>query len=107
MLIPSNIVVGNWKMNTDVASGVLLAAAVAAGASALSGVQVVVCAALRVAGGGAGRGGWQRCSSGRAKHARRRQWRLHRRSSSTYAGRFVRLRDHRSLRAPPVLRRNG
>ncbi len=42
MLIPSNIVAGNWKMNTDIASGVLLAAAVAAGASALSGVQVAV-----------------------------------------------------------------
>ena len=42
MASPNNIVAGNWKMNTDVASGVHLASAVAAGASALSGVQVVV-----------------------------------------------------------------
>ena len=42
MTSPTKIVAGNWKMNTDVASGVLLAAAVAAGASALSGVQVAV-----------------------------------------------------------------
>ena len=42
MTSPTNIVAGNWKMNTDVASGVLLAASVAAGASALSGVQVAV-----------------------------------------------------------------
>ncbi len=42
MTSPTNIVAGNWKMNTDVASGVLLAASVAAGASILSGVQVVV-----------------------------------------------------------------
>ena len=42
MASPTNIVAGNWKMNTDVASGILLASAVAAGASILSGVQVVV-----------------------------------------------------------------
>ena len=42
MTSPTNIVAGNWKMNTDVASGVHLASAVAAGASALAGVQVVV-----------------------------------------------------------------
>ena len=42
MTSPINIVAGNWKMNTGVASGVLLASSVAAGASALSGVQVVV-----------------------------------------------------------------
>ena len=37
-----NIVAGNWKMNTDVASGVVLASAVAAGASALPGVRIIV-----------------------------------------------------------------
>ena len=42
MTSPINIVAGNWKMNTDVASGIHLASAVAARASALSGVQVVV-----------------------------------------------------------------
>ena len=42
MASPTNIVAGNWKMNTDIASGILLASAVAAGASILSGVQVVV-----------------------------------------------------------------
>ena len=42
MTSPTNIVAGNWKMNTDVASGVLLAASVAAGAAMLSGVQVAV-----------------------------------------------------------------
>ena len=42
MTSPTNIVAGNWKMNTDVASGVHLASAVAAGASGLAGVQVVV-----------------------------------------------------------------
>ena len=42
MTSPINIVAGNWKMNTDVASGVHLASAVAARASALSGVQVVI-----------------------------------------------------------------
>ena len=42
MTSPINIVAGNWKMNTGVASGVLLASSVAAGASALSGVQVIV-----------------------------------------------------------------
>ena len=42
MASPTNIVAGNWKMNTDVASGILLASAVAAGASILSGVQIIV-----------------------------------------------------------------
>ena len=42
MASPTNIVAGNWKMNTDLASGTLLASSVAAGASGLSGVQVVV-----------------------------------------------------------------
>ena len=42
MTSATKIVAGNWKMNTDVASGVLLAASVAAGASMLSGVQVAV-----------------------------------------------------------------
>ena len=37
-----NIVVGNWKMNTDVASGVRLASEVAAGSPAVSGVQIIV-----------------------------------------------------------------
>ncbi len=39
---PTNIVAGNWKMNTDIASGVLLGSTVAAGASALSGVRIIV-----------------------------------------------------------------
>ena len=38
----TNIVAGNWKMNTDVASGVNLAAAVAAGAGELRNVSIVV-----------------------------------------------------------------
>ena len=42
MPLPTNIVAGNWKMNTNVASGVLLASTVAAGASALSGVRAIV-----------------------------------------------------------------
>ncbi len=42
MASPTNIVAGNWKMNTDMASGVHLASAVAAGASALSGAQIIV-----------------------------------------------------------------
>ncbi|MDE2685805.1 MAG: triose-phosphate isomerase [Chloroflexota bacterium] len=37
-----NIVAGNWKMNTDVASGVALASAIAVGASGLSGVDIIV-----------------------------------------------------------------
>ena len=37
-----NIVAGNWKMNTDVASGVALASAIAAGASDVSGVGIIV-----------------------------------------------------------------
>ena len=38
----TNIIAGNWKMNTDVASASLLASAVAAGASALTGVRIIV-----------------------------------------------------------------
>jgi len=37
-----NIVAGNWKMNTDIASGVALASAIAAGASNLNGVSLIV-----------------------------------------------------------------
>ena len=37
-----NLVAGNWKMNTDVASGVALASAIARGARGLSGVDVIV-----------------------------------------------------------------
>ena len=37
-----NIVAGNWKMNTDVASGVALASAIAGGAGGLSGVDIIV-----------------------------------------------------------------
>ena len=37
-----NIVAGNWKMNTDVASGVALASAIARGATGLSGVDIIV-----------------------------------------------------------------
>ena len=42
MSISTNIVAGNWKMNTDVASGVQLATAVARGALPISGVQIIV-----------------------------------------------------------------
>ena len=42
MVSPTNIVAGNWKMNTDVASGTHLASSVAAGVSGLAGVQVVI-----------------------------------------------------------------
>ena len=37
-----NIVAGNWKMNTDVESGVALASAIAGGATGLSGVDIVL-----------------------------------------------------------------
>ena len=37
-----NIVAGNWKMNTDIASGVSLASAIAAGATRLNGVTIIV-----------------------------------------------------------------
>ena len=37
-----NIIAGNWKMNTDIASGVALASAVAAGAANLNGVSIIV-----------------------------------------------------------------
>ena len=42
MTSPTNIVAGNWKMNTDVASGIHLASSVAAGVAGLSGVRIVV-----------------------------------------------------------------
>ena len=42
MTSSTNIVAGNWKMNTDVASGVRLASSVAAGAVAVPGVQIIV-----------------------------------------------------------------
>lgn len=42
MTSPTNIVAGNWKMNTDVASGVRLASEVAANSSEVSGVQIIV-----------------------------------------------------------------
>ncbi len=37
-----NIVAGNWKMNTDIASGIALAANIAAGAADLRGVRVIL-----------------------------------------------------------------
>ncbi len=37
-----NIVAGNWKMNTDIASGVALASAIAAGAASMNGVSIIV-----------------------------------------------------------------
>ena len=37
-----NIVAGNWKMNTDIPSGVALASAIAAGAASLSGVTIIL-----------------------------------------------------------------
>ena len=55
-----NIVAGNWKMNTDAASGVALASAIASGANGLSGVDVIVgppfvsLAAVRAAVAGSG-----------------------------------------------------
>ena len=39
---PRNIVAGNWKMNTDLASGVALASAIAEGVGALGEVDVIV-----------------------------------------------------------------
>lgn len=42
MTSPTNIVAGNWKMNTDVASGARLASSVAAGAMAVPCVQIIV-----------------------------------------------------------------
>lgn len=41
--MPTPVVAGNWKMNTDVAGAVELATAVAKGASGLSGVELVLC----------------------------------------------------------------
>ena len=47
MTVPATVVAGNWKMNTDLASGVALASAVAAGAPAVAdataGVNIIVC----------------------------------------------------------------
>ncbi len=43
MTVPTPIVAGNWKMNTDVAAGIALAAAIAAGVGAIVGVDLVVC----------------------------------------------------------------
>ena len=47
MTIPAAVVAGNWKMNTDLAGGVALAAAVVAGAPAVAdagaGVNIIVC----------------------------------------------------------------
>ena len=43
MTVPTPIVAGNWKMNTDVAAGTALAAAIAAGVGAIVGVDLVVC----------------------------------------------------------------
>ena len=37
-----NIVAGNWKMNTDITSGVALASAIAGGAASLNGVSIIV-----------------------------------------------------------------
>ena len=41
--VPTPIVAGNWKMNTDMAGAVELATGVGEGASALSGVELVLC----------------------------------------------------------------
>ena len=43
MTAPTPIVAGNWKMNTDIAAGTALAAAIAAGVGAIAGVDLVVC----------------------------------------------------------------
>jgi triosephosphate isomerase len=43
MTVPTPIVAGNWKMNTDIAGGTALAAAIAAGVGAIAGVDLVVC----------------------------------------------------------------
>lgn len=43
MTVPAAIVAGNWKMNLDIAGGVALASAVAAGAPAAAGVKIIVC----------------------------------------------------------------
>ena len=42
MAVARNIVAGNWKMNTDVASGMALASAIAAGAQGLTGVSIIL-----------------------------------------------------------------
>ena len=43
MTAPTPIVAGNWKMNTDIAAGTALAAAIAAGVGAIARVDLVVC----------------------------------------------------------------
>ena len=43
MTVPTPIVAGNWKMNTDIAAGTALAAAIAIGVGAIVGVDLVVC----------------------------------------------------------------
>ena len=43
MNAPQVIVAGNWKMNTDIASGAALAAAVAGGVASAGGARLVVC----------------------------------------------------------------
>ena len=43
MTVPDTIIAGNWKMNTDLASGVALAAAIAGGAAEVGGVSLIVC----------------------------------------------------------------
>ena len=55
-----NVVAGNWKMNTDIPSGVALASAIAAGAAGLDGVSLILgppfvsLAAVRDAAAGSG-----------------------------------------------------
>ena len=41
--MPATIVVGNWKMNTDLAGALELAAGVRAGANSLPGVELILC----------------------------------------------------------------
>ncbi len=43
MAVPSKLVAGNWKMNTDLPGGVALAAAIAAGSHVASDVGLLVC----------------------------------------------------------------
>ena len=42
MTVVQNIVAGNWKMNTDIQSGVALASAIASRAPGLNGVEIVL-----------------------------------------------------------------
>ena len=41
--MPTTIIAGNWKMNTDLAGALELAAAVGAGAGSLPGVELILC----------------------------------------------------------------